>query len=67
MLQTPREDDVAVQPLAPGRYLGERHSHLESDAGLFGKNTDWAKRAHLRNHLLEQRSDGRRFACKMVL
>jgi hypothetical protein len=34
MLEPARQDEMAIEPLRARRYLGERHSHLESDASF---------------------------------
>src|SRR5205823_4648465 len=46
MLQPTREHDMAIEPIRAWCHLRKRHPHLESDAGLLGKHSDWAKRAN---------------------
>ena len=40
MLETVRQDHVAVDPISPNDKRGEAHPHLERDARLLGQQRD---------------------------
>ena len=42
VLETPRQDDVAVDPISSNDKRGEAHPHLEGDARFLGQNRDGA-------------------------
>ncbi|HEY6306664.1 MAG TPA: hypothetical protein VI488_09445 [Candidatus Angelobacter sp.] len=67
MLKAPRQDYVRVQPLPTRGYLGERHSYLESDPGLLGKDDDRAQRGDERCESLIESADLGRLIAEMVL
>lgn len=66
MIDAARENEMAVEPSVARGDLRERHAHLERDARLLGQNTDRTDRANRRHHLVEQRTNCRRLAAKMM-
>jgi hypothetical protein len=66
MLEPPRQDDMAVEPIRSWRDLGKGHAHLKSDPGFLGQNTDRSKRADGRNNVIEQRAELRPFTAEMM-
>jgi len=67
VLESPRQDDVAVEPIRSRCDLRKGHAHLESDASLFGKDANRAERADRGDYLVEKRSNLRPLAAEMML
>ena len=65
-LAAAREDDVAVEPPAPGRHLSERHANVERDARLLRKNLHRTNRADRGYHRVEERTNLRRLSFEVV-
>lgn len=58
---------VPVEPFVPGSDLGEGHSNLKGDPGLFGYDENRAKCLHSSDDGVEHETDIRVFVLKMMI
>lgn len=66
-LETARENQMAVQPALPRRYLRERHSRLEGDARLLGEHVHRSYCVEDAHEVLEERTYCRRLSDEVVV
>ena len=67
MLQTPRQDDVTIEPLAARRNLRERHADLERDAGLLGLHAYRSELSQRHEYSIKKLSNPRFLSFKVAL
>ena len=66
MLETPREDDVAVEPGASRGNLRKRHANLKGDARLLRQDAHRPVGTHRRHYSIEERSNRRRLPFEVM-
>ena len=66
MLEPPRQDDMAIEPIRSRCDLREGHAHLKSDPSFLRQYAYRSQFADGGNHLLEKRADLRPLALEMV-
>jgi len=65
-LHAARQDNMTIQPAAPGSNLGKGHADLKGDPGFFRQNPDRSERADDGDDPVVEPSDLRRFSLKMI-
>jgi hypothetical protein len=65
MLETTRQDDVAVHPVSANDERRETHAHVKGDARLFGQNSDRPILAGNREQFVKDSAHAGRFAAEM--
>ena len=66
MLEPPGQHEVSVQPSLARGDLRERHAHLERDPRFLGKNAHRTDGTNRGGHFLEERTNRRRLAVKVM-
>lgn len=66
VLEPSREHHVSVEPAAPGCDLGERHSDLKGDPGLFRKDAHGSELADGGNNAIEKCANLGRLTAEVI-
>ena len=67
MLESPRQNDMPVDPVPSWRNLGKRHSHVECDARLLRQHDHGAESIHCCQHGVEDLTNLGRLPPKVAL
>ena len=65
MLETPRQDDMAVYPISANNERGETHAHVKGDPRFLGQDGDRSILAGHQNQFVEDGAHGGWFTAEM--